>query len=88
MHSIKATIANEARSTPCIPPAWRPRLGNWAEAGKLADYRVLSDTGVEMQVQNNGSPLERAYYFTLGLTVILVSYSATLLVARFFVTRL
>jgi hypothetical protein len=34
------------------------------------------------------SALERAYYFTVGLTVIVVSYSATLLAARFFITRL
>jgi hypothetical protein len=41
-----------------------------------------------MQAETTASRLERTYHFVLGLTVILVSYSATLLVARFFVTRL
>ena len=41
-----------------------------------------------MNADTTASRLERAYYFGLGLTVILVSYSATLLMARFFITRL
>ena len=41
-----------------------------------------------METETTPSRLERAYHFTLGLTVILVSYSATLLAARFFITKL
>ena len=41
-----------------------------------------------MNADTTTSRLERTYHFVLGLTVILVSYSATLLTARFFITRL
>ena len=41
-----------------------------------------------MDLEAKPSTLERACHFVVGLTVILVSYSATLLAARFFVTRL
>jgi len=41
-----------------------------------------------MEIDRAYSGLERAYYFTVGLTVILVSYSATLLAAQYLITRL
>ena len=64
------------------------RFRNWWARQIGADCQDKPNVELAMEMNNDVSRIERICDFIVGLTVLIVSYAATLLAAQYFIMRL